>query len=493
MLASCRRIGANVSPFAPSVRAASTATSFAGAAATAASASAALAAQFPRSSLCRPDYTPERALELLRDHFSHAVPRAPKGNDIVCASAAGAWVTDVRGRRFLDLQTGIGVQSTGHAHPRVVAAVAAQVAKGAHLQQNCMISQPTLRLLEALSAAVPAPLSRFFFNVTGSEAIESAVKLARHETGRQNVIVFNGGFHGRSLTTLAMTTSKTAYRVGYGPLPSGIHVAKYPYCLHCPARAPGGGCCGDALESVKTILKEQSAPGDTAAIVIEPILGEGGYVVPPAGFLGALRELCDAHGIFLVLDEVQSGVGRTGKMWAFEHELRAGVVPDVLVFAKGIASGVPLSGIATRADRMLKSPPGSMGGTFGATAVSAAAAVATLETIAEERLLDNAAARGAQLAAGLRRLQAAMPEHISDVRGRGCMVGLEFAHAYGSGVAGAVTAACMDEGLLLLTTGWRETIRFIPPLVITEAEVDDALARFERGLRKALANVKPPK
>ena len=452
----------------------------------AASSSSSFAAQYPGSALSAPDYAPARALQLLRDHFAPAVVRAPKGNDIVCASAHGAWVTDVSGRRFLDLQTGIGVQSTGHAHPRVVAAVAAQMAKGAHLQQNCMISQPMLRLLEALHAATPKGLSRFFFNVTGSEAIESAVKLARHETGRQNVVVFSGGYHGRSLTTLAMTTSKTAYRIGYGPLPSGVHVAKFPYCLHCPAAPAGGGCCGDALASLELLLKQQSAPSDTACIVIEPVLGEGGYVVPPPGFLRALRALCDAHGILLVLDEVQSGVGRTGKMWAFEHE-GADFLPDILVFAKGIASGVPLSGIATRPGFMHKSPAGSMGGTYGATAVSAAAAVATLETIRDERLLENAAARGAQLSAGLRALQAEFPDRILDVRGRGCMVGLEFRAPIGSGVAGAVTAAAMDEGLLLLTTGLRETIRFIPPLIISAAEVDDALARFGTALRKAFA------
>lgn len=445
---------------------------------------------YPSSSLNRSNYSQAEALSLLSKHFSPAVGRSPKGNNIVCASANGSWITDVSGKRFLDLQTGIGVQSTGHAHPRVVAAVSDQMKKGAHLQQNCMISQPMLRLLEKLNECTPSGLSRFFFNVTGAEAIESAIKLARHETGRQNVIVFNGGFHGRSLTTLAMTSSKTAYRVNYGPLPSGIHVAKFPYCLHCPASssnmAKNSGCCGDALESVKIMLKEQTAPSDTACIVIEPILGEGGYVLPPKGFLKGLRELCDQHGILLVLDEVQSGVGRTGKFWAFEHELDEGVVPDILVFAKAIASGVPLSGIATKPHFMMKSPPGSMGGTFGCTAVSAAAAVATLETIQDEKLLDNATSRGHQLMTGLKSIQKEFPGHISDVRGRGCMIGLEFGHPYGSGVAGNVTAACMEEGLLLLTTGWRETIRFIPPLVITKEEVDFALQAFKKACQKVL-------
>lgn len=370
---------------------------------------------------------------------------------------------------------------------RVVAAIQEQATKGFHLQQNCMISQPMLQLLETLDDSTPEGISRFFFNVTGSEAVESAVKLARHETGKQNVIVFNGSFHGRSLATLAMTTSKTAYRVNYGPLISGVHVAKYPYCLHCPVGpgdwAPKSACCGDALDSIKVMLKEQTAPSETAAIVIEPILGEGGYVVPPAGFMKGLRKLCDENGIFLIMDEVQSGVGRTGKFWAFEHE---DILPDIFVFAKGIASGIPLSGIATRPQYMHKSPPGSMGGTYGATAVSAAAAVATLQTIKEENLLDNAAARGEQLMAGLRSLQARYPEHIADVRGRGCMVGLEFAHPAGSGFAGAVTAACYPHGLLLLTTGWRETIRFIPPLVITKEEADTALTLFEKGFQDAL-------
>ena len=332
------------------------------------------------------------------------------------------------------------------------------------------------------------------FAGTGSEAVESAIKLARHETGRQNIIVFNGGFHGRSLAALAMTTSKTAYRIGYGPLPSGIHVARFPYCLHCPAGAGGDwarkdGCCGDALESVRVLLKEQSAPAETAAVVIEPLLGEGGYVPTPPGFFAALRALCDEHGMLLIADEVQSGVGRTGKMWAVEHE---GVTPDILVFAKAIASGVPLSGIMTRPGLMLKSPPGSMGGTYGATAVAAAAAAATLRVMREERLPENAAARGAQLAAGLRALSARFPGVVADVRGRGCMVGLEFAHPAGSGFAGAVTAAAMARGLLLLTTGWRETIRFIPPLVVTEAEVDTALEAFGGALEATLAAWKGP-
>jgi 4-aminobutyrate aminotransferase len=289
------------------------------------------------------------------------------------------------------------------------------------------------------------------------------VKLARHETGRQNVIVFRGGFHGRSLGALAMTSSKTAYGVGYGPLPSGFHHTPFPTCVHCTcagkagAHSPGAAeaagktftCCGFATESLQQLLKEVSDPKDTAAIMLEPILGEGGYIAPPPGFMRELRALCDKHGMLLIADEVQSGVGRTGKFWAMEHE---GVVPDITVFAKGIASGIPLSGIATRGDMMRKSPPGSMGGTYGANAVAAAAAVATIDAIVEEGMLANAAARGAQLQAALRRLAAKHPEHTLDVRGRGCMVGWEFNMPAGSGFAGHVTACAMEEGALLLTS-----------------------------------------
>ena len=281
-----------------------------------------------------------------------------------------------------------------------------------------------------------------------------------------------------------MTTSKGVYRVNYGPLPAGVHTAKFPYCLHCPSRPAGGGCCGDALESVRTMLREQTAPSETAAVVIEPVLGEGGYVAPPPGFLRALRALCDEHGMLLIVDEVQSGVGRTGKWWGVQHE--EGVTPDILIFAKAIASGVPLSGIMTRGGMMKKSPPGSMGGTFGATAIAAAAAVATIDVVQREGLVANAAARGAQLQAGLLRIAARAPGVIADVRGRGCMVGLELDAPVGTGFAGAVTAEAMARGLLLFTTGWRETIRLIPALIVTEAECAHALDVIEESIAAAV-------
>ena len=449
-------------------------------------------------------------LSVLNARFSRAVPRSPAGNTIVTDYARGSWVygslaaprvagapaVAVPAGPWLDFQCGIGVANTGHAHPRVVAAVQEQVAKGIHLQQNCMVSRPVVELLDRMTGAggvLPPHLSRVFFNVSGTEACESAVKLARHATGKQNVVVFRGGFHGRSLAGLAMTSSKTAYGVGYGPLPAGFHQIPFPYCAQCRDKSAGvgDGCCGGAERALRELLLESSAPRDTAAVLIEPVLGEGGYVPTPPGFMAALRRICDEAGMLLMVDEVQSGVGRTGAFWACEHE-GAAAAPDVLVFAKGIASGMPLAGIAVREGLMDKSPPGSMGGTYGANAVCAAAAVATIDAIREEAMLANATARGAQLQAGLRALAARHAGFTHDVRGVGCMVGWEFAMPAGCGFAGHVTGAAMDEGLLLLTAGWRETIRFIPPINVSEAEMDTALAMLGRAFDRAVATWKGP-
>ena len=214
--------------------------------------------------------SPVDHLAILAKHWSPAVPRAPKGNNIVVSHGVGAWLTDIAGRKYLDFQCGIGVANTGHCHPRVVAAVRDQVGKGIHLQQNCCISQPVVSLIERLVDGTPPGIDRFFFNATGAEAVESAIKLARHETGKQNVIHFAGGFHGRSLATLAATTSKGVYRVGYGPLPSGFHSATFPYCAQCKCEKPvGGGCCDAPLESIRQLLKEATSPSETAAVLIE--------------------------------------------------------------------------------------------------------------------------------------------------------------------------------------------------------------------------------
>jgi 4-aminobutyrate aminotransferase len=385
-------------------------------------------------------------------------------------------------RRYLDFTCGIGVTNTGHAHPRVVTAVQRQAARLLHGQANIVFHEPMLRLVEALATIVPPALDAFFFSNAGAEAVEAAVKLARAATGRPNIIVFQGGFHGRTNQTMAMTTSKTIYRAGYQPLASGIFVAPFPYAYRYGwDEETAVHFC---LNELKQMLKTQTAPAETAALVIEPVLGEGGYVVPPPTFLPALRTLCDEYGILLVSDEVQSGFGRTGRWFAGDH---TGVTPDIMIMAKGIASGLPLSALAARRALMAKWPPGSHGGTYGGNAVACAAAVATIEVLRDEKLVENAAVRGEQLMAGLRRLQTEYPA-LGDVRGLGLMIGVEFSRPDGQPWgerAGRVAQAALDHGLMLLTCGaYGHVVRWIPPLLIDESHINESLALFAAALEE---------
>ena len=401
---------------------------------------------------------------------------------LVIDHAEGAYLYDTTGRRHLDFTCGIGVTNTGHCHPAVVAAIQAQAAKLLHGQINIIYHQPMLDLVAELLTVVPSGLDSFFFSNSGAEAVEAAVKLAKHATGRPNVIVFHGSFHGRTHLTMAMTTSKTVYRVRYQPLVAGVFVAPYPYGYYY--RMDDEQVTDFALREFKKLLKSQTAPEETACAVIEPVLGEGGYVVPPARFMRELSALCAEHDILLVADEVQSGFGRTGKFFAVEH---FGVVPDVMVMAKGLASGLPLSGIAMRPELAAKWQPGSHGGTYGGNAVACAAAAATVRTIKAEQLVENAAARGVQLVAGLRRLQADFPV-IGDVRGLGLMVAAEFTRDAqpDAATAKAVARAALENGLLLLTCGtFDNVIRWIPPLVVTAQQIDDALGIFAAALDRA--------
>ena len=416
-------------------------------------------------------------------HISPVWGRAVPGT-LVVERGQGPYLFTTDGRRYLDFTSGIGVTSTGHSHPRVVKAIQDQAARLLHGQVNIVYHQPLITLTESLRQVLPQALDTFFFSNSGAEIIEAAVKLAKHATRRPNVIVFSGSFHGRTHLTMAMTTSKTIYRAGYQPLVPGIFVAPYPYTYHYGwDEAATTDYC---LRELKLLLKAQSAPEETAAIVIEPVLGEGGYVPPPARFMRELRELCDHYGILLVADEVQSGFGRTGRWFGFEH---FGIVPDMVAMAKGLASGMPLSGLAASHALMATWAPGSHGGTYGANAVACAAAVATIQVLRDEHLVENAAAMGGVLMAGLRRLQEDHPE-IGDVRGLGLMVASEFTKP-GSATrepftdrAKAVTKAALDNGLMLLTCGsYDNTIRWIPPLVVNEAQVKEALGMFEAALR----------
>lgn len=415
------------------------------------------------------------------DHISPVYSRAFTPS-IVVERGEGSYLFDVNGRRYLDFTCGIGVTNTGHAHPKVVKAIQDQAAKLIHGQANIVYHQPMIELVDELMTVMPDPgLDSFFFSNSGAEIVEAAVKLAKVATGRPNTIVFSGSFHGRTHLTMTMTTSKTIYRAGFQPLVPGIFVAPYPhtYTLHMDDEAATDYC----IAQLKNLLRSQTAPEETACVVIEPELGEGGYVVPPARFMRELRALCDEHGILLVADEIQSGLGRTGKFFAIEH---FGVRPDILIMAKGIASGLPLSALAASKALMAKWKPGSHGGTFGGNVVACAAAVATIRAMKEEKLPENAAARGAQLTAGLKRLQRDFKQ-IGDVRGLGLMVATEFTDAErgrpDTDTAKAVVKAAFEQGLMLLTCGtYDNAIRWIPPLVVTEAQIDEALSIFAAAL-----------
>jgi len=410
--------------------------------------------------------------------------------NLVVDHGEGSWLVTVDGERYLDYTSGIGVTNTGHAHPRVVAAVQAQVAKLLHGQQNIMYHEPGLRLYDRLAHLLPGgPWSAFLAN-SGAEAVEAAVKLARVATGRPVVIGFRYAFHGRIGNAMALTAAKDVYRAAFEPLPGSIYHTAYPYCY----RAPGGAhdpadCTCDWEEQLDLLFHQMVYPDKVAGIIVEPIIGEGGYLVPPPDFLPRLRELATRHGILLIADEVQTGFARTGEIFAVRHW---DIEPDILVMAKGIASGLPLSGILARKAIMDRMPPGAHGGTYGGNVVSCAAAMATLDVIEEEGLAQNARERGAQFLAGLRSLAARHPS-MGDVRGLGLMVAVEFVRpGEGDGrvpdtdVTKRVQKECFDRKLLLLTAGTSvNVVRIIPPLVTTAEEVDMALGIIAEALDAA--------
>lgn len=397
----------------------------------------------------------------------------------------GAYLYDADGKRYLDFTCGIGVTNTGHCHPRVVKAIQDQAAQLIFGQMNVVITPVAAQLAEALNRVTPPSIDSFFFANSGAEATEGAVKLARHATGRNNIIVFQGSFHGRTAQTMAMTTSKTVYRYKYHPLPSGIFVAPFPYSYYYGMTDED--TTQFCLKQLETLFKSQTAPEETAAIIIEPVLGEGGYVPAPVEFLRALREICTQHGIMFVADEVQTGFGRTGKQFCFEY---AGIEPDIIIMAKGLGSGMPISGIAARKELMQKWVTGSHGGTYGGgNAVVMAAALETVKVLHDEGLINNAAHMGEYLMDGLRRLQVKFPV-LGDIRGRGLMIGVEFTAADGNAdktTCKAVAAACLKHNLLLLTCGtYENVIRWIPPLIVTQAHIDEALGIFEAALRQTV-------
>lgn len=411
-------------------------------------------------------------------------PVLKQATPVVAERGEGAVLWDEQDRRFLDFTAGIGVTSTGHSHPRVVAAAQEQVAKIIHAQYTTVMHRPLLDLTERLGEVLPQGLDRLFFSNSGSEAVEAALRLARQATGRPNVVVFHGGFHGRTVAAASLTTSGTKFRSGFAPLMAGVTVSPFPDPDHYGWSQEEA--TEFALRQLDYTLQTLTSPEDTAAFLVEPVLGEGGYVPASTEFLAGLRERADRHGILLILDEVQTGWGRTGRFWAHEHFAGR---PDVLITAKGIASGFPLSAIAASEELMSKAWPGSQGGTYGANAVACAAALATLEVIRDERLVENADQRGKQLRAALEEVAGAH-EGISGVRGLGLMLGTEFRDADGTPDGAAATRvqqAAAENGLLLLTCGaWGQVVRMIPALVVTEEQVDEAAQLWARTVEAAL-------
>ncbi len=414
-------------------------------------------------------------------------PLLKQATPVVATRGEGVYLYDDGGTRYLDFTAGIGVTSTGHCHPKVVAAAQQQVGTLIHGQYTTVMHRPLQQLTQRLSEVLPAGLDSVFFSNSGSEAAEAALRLARQATGRPNIVVFQGGFHGRTVAAASMTTSGTKFRAGFSPLMGGVVVSPFPNPSHYRRYGWDQDQATDfALRELDLLLNTQSAPADTAAFLVEPVLGEGGYVPGHERFFAGLRERADAHGILLIVDEVQTGFGRTGRFWGQDH---FGLVPDIQMFAKGIASGFPISGIAASEQLMAKAWPGSQGGTYGANAVACAAALATLEVIAEEHLVENSQARGEQLRSRLREAAQGYTQ-VAEVRGLGLMVGVEFINddgTPGTALATAVQQEAARRGLLLLTCGpWTEVVRFIPALVVSQQQVEDAAGIFSAALQTVL-------
>ncbi len=432
-----------------------------------------------------------------------------RDTDLIVDRGEGSWVITEDGDRYLVYTCGIGVTNTGHAHPRVAAAIAEQAGRIIHAQQNILYHKPGLELHERLPRYFPRGAASgddaaaqddigLFLSNSGAEAIEAAVKLAKIATHRPAIVAFRGGFHGRTHGTMSLTSSAIKNRGHYEPLLPSVYFAPYPYPLRTPTatraevRASDDRTDAAALAWTMSQLDELFAtlvfPEDVAAFLVEPVLGEGGYVVPPDGFLPALRDVADRHGILLIVDEVQSGYGRTGRFFATEW---CGARPDIVVMAKGIASGMPLSGILASRELLAKFPPGGHGGTYGGNAVSCAAALATLDVFEDEGLTARAETLGHRLLDGLRQAVAGNP-YVAEVRGRGLMVGIEFADpetlAPRPDLAKATLTDALVRRLLLLSCGtWGQVVRVIPPLVTTEAEIDQAIATIGSAIETATA------
>ena len=426
-----------------------------------------------------------KAQALLARDRQVTTPSYPRDYPFAIAKGRGVEVWDVDGNRFLDFMSGIGVASTGHAHPQVVQAIKDAADDFLHISSDYWHERMT-RLAERLNGLDPVgEPAQVLLCQSGTESVEGALKLARYVTNRPRFIAFLGGFHGRSMGSLAFTSSKYTQQAGFFPTMPGVTHVPYPNPYRpLLAGADQGKAVIDYIENV--LFQNNLPPSEVAAVIVEPIQGEGGYIVPPDGFLASLRTLCDRHGMLLIFDEVQSGIGRTGKMFASQHW---GVTPDIMALAKGLGSGLPIGAVVARRRYMEKWKPGAHGNTFGGNPLCCASALATLDLV-EREYAANAASVGEYFIGRLRELKQRYPA-IGDVRGKGLMIGMELVKdpatkAPARALCDALLTRAYHQGLLLLACG-QSTVRFIPPLMVGRAQVDEALGLLEAALKEALA------
>jgi 4-aminobutyrate aminotransferase len=433
---------------------------------------------YPTSPLIKTALPGPRASEVLARDNAITSPSLPRAYPLVPKRGRGSSVEDVDGNVFLDFNAGIAVNSTGHGHPKVVEAVQRQAAEILHYSASGFYLPIYSEMCNALRDVAPmSGPTRVFLSNSGAEAVEGALKLARYATKRPYVISFHGAFHGRTMGALTLTDSKAKYHKGFGPL--------LPAVLHAPYADPRRTASGDrdtaTIEYLRnSLFRYEVEPTEVAAIFVEPIQGEGGIIVPARGWMEDLRELCDEFGILLVADEVQSGIGRTGKMWAIEH---TSAEPDIVTSAKGLASGLPLGAFIAREEIMNAWGPGAHGSTYGGSPVPCAAGLATLEVIMSENLLENSTNLGHYLREGLRKLQANEPDTVRDVRGVGLFIGVEFPDGQ---VANAVQNRCFQKGLLVLEAG-ENVVRMTPPLVLRAGEAETGLRLFSEAVSEIAA------
>lgn len=425
----------------------------------------------------------ERNSEILRRWACSFTPALHLYYPITIARGEGAYIESTEGKRYLDFTSGLAVLNIGHSHPRVLDAVRGQLESFVHTG-GVYYNETTLTAAERLLSVVPPGLDMLFFSNSGAEAVEGALKLARYATGRQGIISFTGAFHGRTMGAVSVTASSAKYRNRYHPLLPSVYQVPYPYCFRCPFGCRPDTCDLRCLEYLRGTMKCLIYPEEVAAIIIEPVLGEGGYHPAPLPFLQGLRKLCDEHGILLLFDEVQSGVGRCGSWFAAGHY---NVTPDIMAVAKGVASGFPLSAVLSTKKIMQQWSPGAHGTTFGGNPVSCAAAIATVQVIEEEGLLAKTAEMSLKTVARLRELAGRYPA-VGDVRGFGFMIGIEFVTESGApdwAACRKVLEFSLGEGVILIGCGLeRNIIRFIPPLIATESEIGKALDVLEEGVRR---------